>query len=1455
MSSIGPSRYDAFLSYNSQDYPAVQHVADQLKKEGLEPYLEVWELAPGEVFQPRLAEALHQSKSCVVFLGPNGLGPYQKEELQVAIDKRVRDEAFRVIPVLLPGAERPRRGDVAHLEFLINASWVEFLKTLDDQRAFRQLVWGITGTRPPEPDATRYEGICPYRGLEAFRPDDAKFFFGRDNLTGWLVSALRREVRAAQGVRFLGVLGPSGSGKSSVVLAGLVPRLTAGAIEGSERWPVALLRPGDDPLKNLAAGIVPLFLSAGALPDAAQVLKLVDDLRADARTLDVFTQMALHDQPEDVRLVVVVDQFEEVFAYRPQDDQARARSEQDRDQFFANLLRAAAAPGGRAAVVLTMRSDFLSGCATFPQLAAVLSAHQELVGPMTAAELREAIEQPALRVGCEAEPGLIERLLADVEGQPGALPLLQFALTEVWREREVRRLTLRAYTELGKDDKGEPRGIEGVLEHRADEIFRNLKPEDQDLCRWLFLQLVQLGEGTEDTKRRVSYCVLRPDDPTRYEAVLRLIRTLADRDARLITTEGTDTADGAVEVAHEALVRGWSQLRRWVDAERAGLRIQRRLTEAAQEWAAARPEHKDDYLYSGARLAVSREWVETHRNELSSIEAAFLAASDEAEGQRKQDALENERRLRAAAEAAREAEQQRAEEAQARAEGARIMAAAERKARRRTTALAAVTVAALVASGTMAWWLAGRRAEDDREVDAALAKADHLLDLAERAGSAAKQLELCREAEDAARQAVKRAEGGFTSAAARQQASEAQSKTEQARIAAERDRDLLTRLRDARSPGEVGAVSTLSGVWEELQEYRTDPALAESVLELSSGVARDLMPATTTDELFADAFRKCRLDVNERPPEEVVAFISTRPVWVRTDVVAALDEWAAERRHQGRPKPDWQRLSDLADRIDRDHERQALRSLLAGDRLRRERLATELGKALLPLTALGEPTSGSVGAELRKRARRPGTAEGPVLEVLLLSRALREAGDDAEAEKLLRSAMVRQTREAAYLDALGQLLEAQRPPRWSEAVECYQRLRLLRPELGKNLARALGSAGRWAEAFEHYDQLCRQQPENPGYFSEFITVLFEQRKFDEMGRVCREAIRHHRKLAVFHYCYAYALSRQSLHKQAEERFREAIDLQPDKTVFRNHFGYVFFDQDRYKEAADEFSAVTKLAPKFAVAPYMLGHALWRQDRYEEAGKAYREATKRHRGFAQAWNNLGVALSKQGLLKEAEATFRKAMALRPDSDYVWYNLCLALVSLERLNEAVTTFEKMDMRGYLSAGRARAEWIIFFKDPAEQEFYHSAPRVDPVPGTILNLYPRTFCFSHAARAAARAAAGKGKDAETIDAARRVKLRRLALGWIRADLDQWSGYLRSDNLCRPIAMKMLQGWMCDPDLAGLRDPDAVAKLPCDEQKGWRRIWADVEGLLKKAQDRSRGGRPLGVRLQRSYRVHRRV
>ena len=304
------------------------------------------------------------------------------------------------------------------------------------------------------------------------------------------------------------------------------------------------------------------------------------------------------------------------------------------------------------AVVLTMRSDFLGPCASFERLNNVLNAHLIQVGPMREDELRAAIERPAFKVGCELEPGLTERLLADVEGQAGALPLLQFTLDELWQRRDVRRLTLRAYTELG--------GVEGALEHRANETLQKLSQADQDLCRRIFLHLVQPGEGTEDTKRRVSYRELLPDDPARAEAVKRVVGILADRDARLITTQGTGTAEGVVEVAHEALIRGWKKLRQWIDADRAGLRVHRQLTEAAREW----EDHRRDasFLFPGTRLAVAREWAESHRYDLNPTESAFLAASQEAERKREEQDLEKERRLRRAEEErAREAEQRERE--------------------------------------------------------------------------------------------------------------------------------------------------------------------------------------------------------------------------------------------------------------------------------------------------------------------------------------------------------------------------------------------------------------------------------------------------------------------------------------------------------------------------------------------------------------------------------------------------------------------------------------------------------------------------------------------------------------------------------------------------------------------------------------------------------------------------
>jgi len=305
---------------------------------------------------------------------------------------------------------------------------------------------------------------------------------------------------------------------------------------------------------------------------------------------------------------VLVDQSEEVFTL--------CKDEATRKALFDNLLYAATIVDGQAIVLLTMRADFYGKCGSYPALAAAMSDYQLLVGPMTEDELRRAIERPARLARCEFEPWLVEMLLQEVEDQPGSLPLLQFTLMELWGRREGRRLTVAAYKAIGE--------LQGAIKNRADDVLGQFDATQRDLCRRIFLRLTQPGEGVEDTKRRASFGELVPAgaDPVAVEAV---IRRLAD--ARLITTEGDPKKAGAVsvEVAHEALIRGWGRLREWIDADRVGLRIHRQLTEAAREWEANRRE--SSFLYGGTRLAVAREWAKTHRDELNALEAEFLAAS------------------------------------------------------------------------------------------------------------------------------------------------------------------------------------------------------------------------------------------------------------------------------------------------------------------------------------------------------------------------------------------------------------------------------------------------------------------------------------------------------------------------------------------------------------------------------------------------------------------------------------------------------------------------------------------------------------------------------------------------------------------------------------------------------------------------------------------------------------
>lgn len=465
-------------------------------------------------------------------------------------------------------------------------------------------------------------GLPPYKGLYYFDESDADLFFGREALTETLVDRLTAGLKV--GRRFLAIVGASGSGKSSVVRAGLIPALRWR--QPSSAWPVYVLTPTSHPLEALAVSL------QGDGRQGLSVKKLADDFARNPQALNI----TMTETTAIAHSLVVVDQFEELFTL--------CRSEAEQTAFVENLLNAALQPNGSAVVIIVLRADFYAYCARFDLLRQALSQDQEYIGPMTVKELRRAIEEPARHGHWEFESGLIEFLLhdvgADVAGhspEPGALPLLSHALLATWQRRRGRMLTLGGYTASG--------GVRGAIAETAEAVFQDqLEPKQRTIARQIFMRLTEIGDDatTADTRRRVSFdeLVSKPED---HDMVHEVLMTLAD--ARLITTD-----QNTAEVAHEALIREWPTLRGWLDENRDGLRLHRHLTDAAQEWELL--SRDPGMLYRGARLTQAFEWSHSHADDLNLLERSFLDASQslaeketaEREAQRQQQ-LESARKL------------------------------------------------------------------------------------------------------------------------------------------------------------------------------------------------------------------------------------------------------------------------------------------------------------------------------------------------------------------------------------------------------------------------------------------------------------------------------------------------------------------------------------------------------------------------------------------------------------------------------------------------------------------------------------------------------------------------------------------------------------------------------------------------------------------------------------------
>jgi len=480
----------------------------------------------------------------------------------------------------------------------------------------------------------------PYKGLQPFSEADAPDFFGRDALVDSLIERMAEPIAAA---RFLAVVGPSGSGKSSVVRAGLIPRLREGSLPGSEGWFVVEMHPGRDPFEELAEALLRV---ADTWPP-----RLADELAADRTGLLRAADALLPGQGGE--LLLFVDQFEELFTL--------TASEPSRAAFLAALSTAVSAPGSRLRVVATLRADFFDRPLLYREFGDLLAARTEVVTPMSADELERAVIGPAKGVGLSLEPALVAEIVADTLMAPASLPLLQHALSELVQHRQGIVLTHASYREIG--------GVPGAVARRAEQLVARLDRDGREAVRQVFLRLVAVtDDGTTDVRRRVSRAELDA-----LALAPGAVQTVLDRFGRhrlLSFDRDPATRSPTVEVAHEALLREWSRLRGWIDTAREDVLTHRRLASALADWQAAGEDQS--FLLRGSRLSQLEGWAATTGILLTTPERAFLEASSDLRGQER------------AAEEARQARE----------------TALERRSRRRLRALAMVmAVAAVVAGG------------------------------------------------------------------------------------------------------------------------------------------------------------------------------------------------------------------------------------------------------------------------------------------------------------------------------------------------------------------------------------------------------------------------------------------------------------------------------------------------------------------------------------------------------------------------------------------------------------------------------------------------------------------------------------------------------------------------------------------------------------------------------------
>lgn len=585
------NKYDVFLSFDWLDHNYVMVLADKLRAQNIKVFLDRWYLRPDSPWPQELDRILSSCASLVICIGSGEMDNWQQREVYFALEKRKSDADFPVLPLLLPGAE-PALG------LLSLDVWIDLRQGLDQSLPLTMLS-AIIRRRPLGSDFQQRiketkSGLNPYKGLTHFREEDASFYYGREEAITKLTEIIRRN-------HFAAVVGDSGSGKSSLVRAGLIPALRK---EVQESWEILTIVPGDRPLYNLTSAFVTLLYPG--LDDEKRSLKIAEH------------QQALEKQPAQVknwinlirksqllsgRFLLVVDQWEELYALQPNGDNQEARDRKGSvvTIFIEALL--AATEAGIFSVVLAIRSDFMTHAISHRPLTDRLMDSQLNLGPMRRQELQRAIEKPAEQAGSGFEDGLVESMLNDVAANSGSLPLLEFALQRLWNDPERRGGNMRqpAYTAM--------QGLAGALIRTADEAYRTLSDQDQKIAQLILVELVQTGEDMGDISRRVSISKFGAE-------ALPVIKHLMDQNL-LVIKKGLEEGQDTVELAHETLIRQWRQLRSWLIDDRQFNSWRAKLDLALEK----------NELLEKHRLREARLWRLVKRNQLYKSELDFIAKS------------------------------------------------------------------------------------------------------------------------------------------------------------------------------------------------------------------------------------------------------------------------------------------------------------------------------------------------------------------------------------------------------------------------------------------------------------------------------------------------------------------------------------------------------------------------------------------------------------------------------------------------------------------------------------------------------------------------------------------------------------------------------------------------------------------------------------------------------------